>query len=416
MSESISSEGPGRTGAPQAARRPGATAGRVALIALAVLAGLAFVVGAHAYLVRRLVVDPALPEPLATGLTAAIGLLAATLFLQPLAERLAPARVEHVLVWPAAIWMGVAFLLLVALGATDLLLGLLGAAGDPDPVTAARVRAAVVAATVAPVALLALRQGLARPSVRKLTIPLARWPAALDGFRIVQISDIHFGPILGADFAAWLRDRIDALSPDLIAITGDLVDGTVSKVGGVIEPLRELRAPYGRWFVTGNHDHYSGARSWTARIAELGITVLRNEHVVLQAPGEAQGEADGARFVLAGVDDHRSRQMPGEGGEDLEAALSGVDPALPVILLAHDPTTFRRASERGVDLQLSGHTHGGQIWPFRYLVRLAMPWVAGLYRRGPAVLYVSRGTGFWGPPMRLGAPAEITEIELRSSE
>jgi predicted MPP superfamily phosphohydrolase len=142
------------------------------------------------------------------------------------------------------------------------------------------------------------------------------------------------------------------------------------------------------------------------RVEELGIEVLRNEHRVLEARGE--------RFVLAGVDDYRSRQMPGEGGEDLGAALAGVPEDLPVVLMAHDPTTFHRACERGVDLQLSGHTHGGQIWPFNYFVRVAMPWVAGLYRRGRAQVYVSRGTGFWGPPMRLGAPAEITEIVLRS--
>ena len=367
--------------------------------------GLVFV-GGHAYLADRLVAAPALPAAWTTALTASIWFCAATLILQPIAERLLPASIERYVVWPAAIWMGVAFMLLIALLFSDLLFLLLGAASDIEPVQAARVRAVAVVALVAPAALLALRQGLARPAVKRIEVQLPGWPATLDGLRIAQISDIHFGPILGRDFAEWLRDQVTALAPDLIAITGDLVDGPVAKHGDAIAPFAELRAPLGRYFVTGNHDHYSGARSWVDRVAALGITVLRNEHVVI--------ETRGTSFVLAGVDDHRSRQMPGEGGEDLEAALEGIAPERPIVLLAHDPTTFKKASRRGVELQLSGHTHGGQIWPFKYFVRLAMPFVAGLYRRGDATLYVSRGTGFWGPPMRLGAPAEITEITLRS--
>ncbi len=364
-------------------------------------------IGGHAYLANRLVVAPDLPGAWTSGLVAAIWLLAATLVLQPLAERLLPLRVERLLVWPAAIWMGVAFLLLIALFFSDLLFVLLGAAGDVDPVGAARFRAVAVVALVGPAALIALRQGLARPAVKRIEVELPGWPASLDGLRIAQISDIHFGPILGRDFAEWLRDQVNALEPDLIAITGDLVDGPVGKHGDSVAPFADLRAPLGCYFVTGNHDHYSGARSWVDRVAALGITVLRNAHVVIETRGDS--------FVLAGVDDHRTRQMPGEGGEDLEAALAGIAPDRPIVLLAHDPTTFKKACRRGVELQLSGHTHGGQIWPFKYFVRLAMPFVAGLYRRGDATLYVSRGTGFWGPPMRLGAPAEITELTLRSA-
>jgi len=363
--------------------------------------------GGHAYLIDRLVVAPDLPGPWSTVLITSIWLLAATIVLQPLAERFVPSRVEQLVVWPAAIWMGVAFLLLISLFFTDLLFLLLGAASDIEPIRAARFRAVGVVALVAPAALLALRQGLALPAVKRIEIQLPGWPVALDGLRIAQISDIHFGPILGRDFATYLRDEVNSLEPDLIAITGDLVDGPVGKHGDAVAPFADLRAPLGRYFVTGNHDHYSGARSWVDRVAALGITVLRNEHRVI--------ETRGTSFVLAGVDDHRSRQMPGEGGEDLERALEGIAPERPIVLLAHDPTTFKKASRRGVELQLSGHTHGGQIWPFKYFVRLAMPFVAGLYRRGDATLYVSRGTGFWGPPMRLGAPAEITEITLRSA-
>jgi predicted MPP superfamily phosphohydrolase len=160
------------------------------------------------------------------------------------------------------------------------------------------------------------------------------------------------------------------------------------------------------YFVTGNHDVYSGSEPWVERVRELGMRVLRNERVAI--------EARGAVFDLAGVDDHRGDLVRGTT-EDLPAALAGRDAARPVVLLAHDPSTFKEASRAGVALQLSGHTHGGQIWPFGALVRLVVPYVGGLYERGGSWLYVSRGTGFWGPPMRLGAPAEITEITLRSA-
>jgi len=173
-----------------------------------------------------------------------------------------------------------------------------------------------------------------------------------------------------------------------------------------VAPFGALRGRHGVFFVTGNHDHYSGANDWVKVVERLGLVALRNRSVEIR-------DADAA-FTLAGVDDHRGGFGDGQR-EDLGRALAGRDPALPVVLMAHDPSTFKRASQSGVDLQLSGHTHGGQIWPFRYLVRLAMPFVAGRYRRGDAELYVSRGTGFWGPPMRLFAPAEITEITLRST-
>jgi predicted MPP superfamily phosphohydrolase len=161
------------------------------------------------------------------------------------------------------------------------------------------------------------------------------------------------------------------------------------------------------FFVTGNHDHYSGAADWAGRVRELGMQVLRNQRVEIESAGGV--------FDLVGVDDHRGDVFGREGGEDLEAALAGRDRERPAVLLAHDPSTFKRASRCGIDLQLSGHTHGGQIWPFRWIVRLATPFVAGRYSSGGAELYVSRGTGFWGPPMRLFAPAEITEITLRRS-
>ncbi len=375
-------------------------------IALSILAG------THLYLARRLVLEPELPEPARSIALAGLAMLGAFIFVLPFAERALPRRVVRAIVWPPSLWMGFMFLLLVALVVSDVALWIAGTpalagVGDPSPlVTSARWRAASVVTLVGIVGAVAVVQALRGPMVRAVEISLRRWPPALDGFRIVQISDIHIGPILDRRFARDVVERCNALDPDLIAVTGDLVDGSARHLREEVTPFAELRARHGVYFVTGNHDHYSGAPEWVSVVAALGIRVLCNERVSI--------ERNGVGFDLAGVHDHRGSFQQG-WREDLDAALAGRDPARAVVLLAHDPTTFRRARELDVDLQLSGHTHGGQIWPFRYLVRLIVPWVSGLHRYGDAHLYVSCGTGFWGPPMRLGAPAEITELRLRSA-
>jgi predicted MPP superfamily phosphohydrolase len=381
------------------------------LFAFALVASLATAVlgGLHYYIARRLVLDPALPEPWRSGLCAAVALLGGMLFLAPLGRRVLPPARARMLVWPAALWMGFAWLLLCGLAASDVLLWLTGSPALAAPGAPGAGPSGPRAALVAAVALVAgsfgLFQGLRPPGTRRVEIRLPRWPRALDGFRIAQISDIHVGPILGRDFASEVTRRVNALEPDLVAVTGDLVDGRVEHLAEQVEPFGGLRGRHGVFFVTGNHDHYSGARDWAARMRELGMRVLRNERVAI-------GGDDG--FDLVGVDDHRGNPVAGDGREDLPRALDGRDRSRPAVLLAHDPSTFKRAAELGIDLQLSGHTHGGQIWPFGYLVRLAVPWVAGLHVKRDSRLYVSCGTGFWGPPMRLGAPAEITEIVIRS--
>jgi predicted MPP superfamily phosphohydrolase len=384
---------------------------RWSLLVLLLLAASAFLVGCHVYLAKRLVLDPGLVHPwrgLALGALCALG---ASLVLQPLAERrLGPAR-ARLLAWPAALWMGFAFLLLIGLLVSDLALWLAGgvavaAEGLPGAGAGAGTRAAAVLVVALLAGLAALRSGLAPPQLRRVELVLPRWPRSRDGYRIVQISDVHIGPLLGRGFASRIVERVNALSPDLVAVTGDLVDGKVDRLAGEVAPFAGLRGRDGVFFVTGNHDHYSGAADWARAVAALGIRVLRNQRVAI-------GEGEGA-FDLVGVDDHRGDVLSREGGEDLDRALAGRDPARAAVLLAHDPSTFARACARGIDLQLSGHTHGGQIWPFGLFVRLAIPTVAGHYRKNGAQLYVSRGTGFWGPPMRLFAPAEITEIVLRS--
>jgi len=379
-----------------------------------IVVGLAFLsvavavfVGGHLYLAQRLVLDPELPAPVERALLLGLWLLGASILAEPLAERLLPRAFSRWLAWPAALWMGVAFLLLVALGASELVAGLLGAAGGSE-LGVARGRALAVVGLVGLTSALALRSALSPPRTHRVEVRLARWPAARDGYRIVQISDLHIGPILDRRFARHVTERVNALDPDLVVVTGDLVDGREHHLVDEVAPFADLRARDGVFFVTGNHDYFSGVDPWVERVRKLGMRPLRNERVTLGA-GEAA-------FDLAGVEDHRSSLYSRGPGEDLTAALDGRDPERALVLLAHDPSTFRAARHRGVDLQISGHTHDGQIWPFTWVVRAVIPWTAGLYRDGPAACFVSRGTGFWGPPMRLFAPAEISELVLHRGE
>lgn len=375
-------------------------------IALLGLGALVFLAGTHLYIAQRML-EP-LPEGWRAAGAAAIALLGALLVLQPVAERTLAPPWSRIVAWPASLWMGAAFWLLLLLPATDALLWLGGSAASaaqlgPPAADPAAWRVALVAGAVAVAVSAGLRSALAPPRWLRERVEIEGWPEALDGLRIVQISDLHIGPILGRDFAAEIVRRIDEREPDLIAVTGDLVDGDARRLAAEVAPLAGLRARFGVYFVTGNHDHYSGAADWVAAVEGLGMRALRNERVRIG------GEAG---FDLVGVDDHHAH-LAGGGREDLDAALAGRDPTRPAVLLAHDPNTFARARRAGIDLQLSGHTHGGQIWPFAWFVRLATPWVAGRYRDGRAQLRVSRGTGFWGPPLRVGSPAEIGEIEIR---
>ncbi|OEJ33393.1 metallophosphoesterase [Streptomyces subrutilus] len=240
------------------------------------------------------------------------------------------------------------------------------------------------------------------PGVRRVRVPLAKLPRAAHGFRIAVVSDVHLGPILGRAHTQRIVDTVNRTQPDLIAIVGDLVDGDVQDLGRAAEPLRRLTARHGTYFVTGNHEYFSGARQWVDHVRELGLNPLENARRALPY------------FDLAGVNDIAGES---EGqGPDFGAALGDRDRTRAAVLLAHQPVVIHDAVRHGVDLQLSGHTHGGQLWPGNYLAELANPTVEGLERYGDTQLWVSRGAGAWGPPVRVGAPSDITVVELASHQ
>ncbi|WP_064745495.1 metallophosphoesterase [Pseudonocardia acaciae] len=247
----------------------------------------------------------------------------------------------------------------------------------------------------------------ASPQLVRREIPLDRWHPALDGFTIAVLSDVHIGAINGRPFLADVVDRVNAERTDLVAIVGDLVDGSVDELGPAASVLGTLRSP--AYFVTGNHEYFSGAEQWCEFLPTIGVRVLRNERVAVGRPG-------GPTFDLAGIDDRTAARSgePGHGA-NLDAALAGRDQSRPVVLLAHQPVMVDQAARRDVDLQISGHTHGGQILPLGYVVLLDQPVLAGLTRVGRTWLYVTRGVGFWGPPVRVGAPPEITLLTLRAA-
>jgi predicted MPP superfamily phosphohydrolase len=235
-------------------------------------------------------------------------------------------------------------------------------------------------------------------------VPMADLPPQLEGFTIAQISDIHVGPTIRRNFVEAIVDRVNRLRADMVAITGDVVDGGVRELAHHTEPLGRLESRHGTYIVTGNHEYYSGAHAWILELQRLGMRVLMNEHVVLAH--------DGAELAVAGVTDYSAHHFDPLHKSDPHAAVRGAPAGAPKVLLAHQPRSASTAADAGYDLQLSGHTHGGQFWPWNLFVRLQQPFTAGLNRLGRMWIYINRGTGYWGPPMRFGVPSEITLIRL----
>ncbi|MGW0417094.1 metallophosphoesterase [Streptomyces collinus] len=288
-----------------------------------------------------------------------------------------------------------------------LALTLAGVGGSQD-------RARIVTWAVLGVAAVLLVWGYAEahrvPRVRRLDVRLPRLGAGLDGLRVALITDTHYGPLDRARWSERVCETVNTLEADLVCHTGDIADGTAERRRAQAVPLGTVRATHARVYVTGNHEYYSEAQGWVDLMDELGWEPLRNRHLLLERGGDT--------LVVAGVDDVTAESSGLEGHRaHLTGALHGADPDLPVLLLAHQPKFVDRAAAAGIDLQLSGHTHGGQIWPFHHLVRIDQPVLAGLSRHGArTLLYTSRGTGFWGPPFRVFAPSEITLLVLRSPQ
>jgi predicted MPP superfamily phosphohydrolase len=281
-------------------------------------------------------------------------------------------------------------------------------AGVADPV-----RSRIVAAAIAAVSLVLVCWGYAEamrvPRIKRVDVTIPRLGAGLDGVRVVLLTDTHYGPIDRVRWSAGVVAAVNTLDADIVCHTGDIADGTVSQRRAQAAPLGDVRARLARTYVTGNHEYFGEAQGWLDHMRELGWEPLHNRHIVV--------ERDGSRLVVAGVDDATAASAgTPDHHADHAAALADVDPDLPVLLLAHQPKQIGAAVARGVDLQISGHTHGGQIWPFNFLVRLDQPTVHGLSRHGDRTqLYTSRGTGFWGPPLRVFAPSEITVLTLRAA-
>lgn len=366
------------------------------------LTAILLVAGLHAYIGVRLLPDLQLGV---VGLSFAVLLLVASALLIPsgMMSRSLPRATADRLAWVGFLFMGAFSSFFVVTLLRDLaLLFIAPFMDDIDRIHRLSALLAVgVAGTMTFVGYVNARR---RARVVERAVPIANLPSALEGFSIVQITDVHVGSTIKRDYVQAIVDAVNALDADAIAVTGDIVDGSVRDLAPHVEPLSQLRAKHGAYLVTGNHEYYSGEPQWTREFRRLGLNVLLNEHVALR-----RGDAT---LVLAGVTDYGAHHFNPAQRSDPAKALAGAPRADAKILLAHQPRTAPAAAEAGFDLQLSGHTHGGQFWPWNHFVRFQQPFTAGLHRLNQLWIYISRGTGYWGPPKRFGAPSEITRIRL----
>ncbi|HEY4180491.1 MAG TPA: metallophosphoesterase [Kofleriaceae bacterium] len=368
------------------------------------------------YLRQRLIVNTGLAGKARIAAYAFFALLVAPLIIVNLMKLGAPPTLGGVLAWPTYIGQALLMLMFAALLVSDvvrLIVWLARRATKQAPMdlsrrqALARITGGVVTTAVVAHVGYGVTRALGDADIVDVPITLAKLPKGLDGFTIVQVTDVHVGGTIGKEFIDELAARTMATKPDLIALTGDFIDGQVEDLSPHMEAFKTLAAPHGVYFTTGNHEYYSGVDPWLTWWRSIGVRVLRNERVSI--------EKNGGAFDLAGVDDHSADKYPGHG-MDLAKALDGRDASRALVLMAHQPRQVHAAARYGVDLQISGHTHGGQVWPWHYIVALQQGGlVAGRYQIGDTQLYVSRGAGYWGPPVRVGAPPEITRYILRSA-
>lgn len=358
----------------------------------------------HIYIAWRILPD--LPLPSIYAALAAIWLLL-SIFLVPLgllSRAIKNQSVADKLAWGGMLSMGFFSSLLVLTFFRDV--GLFFA--DMLHASSAMlvgVTALAVPLLAAAVSLIGFINARRIASVKQVEVPIAGLPYGLHGFSIAQISDIHVGPTIKRGYLDAIVQKVNRLKPDMVAVTGDLVDGSVAQLRNHTAPLADLSARHGAFFVTGNHEYYSNAHEWIAEVKRLGLTVLMNEHVLLRH--------DHATLLVAGVADYTAHHFDESHRSDPQAALKGAPSQIAVkLLLAHQPRTAEAAAAAGFDLQLSGHTHGGQFFPWNFFVPLQQPFTAGLNRLKDLWVYTSRGTGYWGPPKRFFAPSEITLLKL----
>ena len=365
--------------------------------------------GLHYYIGARVIGGAGLQGRALIAAWIALCLLFASIPIGLLSSRSFPPWIARPIRAVSHVWIGLFGLALSAVVITDairFLVDLFGAS-PAERVKLGEIQAVAVIAIVGLAGTIGFRTARGPARLESIRFPLMRLGSAFDGFRIVQLSDLHITDRQDPKMLALLIEQVNALEPDLIAITGDLIDGGVDDLRPHVAPLANLRAKEGVFFVTGNHEYYHGADDWLDEVRRLGIIVLQNEHRVLRRGAHG--------LVVAGVTDYNGGQFHPSHESRPDLAFAGAPQSFPRILLAHQPRTARHAAKERVDLQLSGHTHGGQIFPFMFFVRMQQPVVSGLKKLYGLWVYTSRGTGYWGPPLRVGPAPEITEIQLVAS-
>jgi predicted MPP superfamily phosphohydrolase len=362
----------------------------------------------HLYIGAR-IVPSLLDHPAAAAALLGVLVVSAIVIPAGMMFRRRPGRAFAVLQWASLIAMGffsslfvLTLLRDVALLLSAVLAALVPGLVDSDDMTRFTAIGVPLVALFATV--LGFWNARRTAAVVRVDVPIDDLPAALEGFTIAQISDVHVGPTIKGGYVTRIVDRVNRLSVDMVAVTGDLVDGSVRDLGRHVAALRGLSSRHGTFFVTGNHEYYSGAAAWIRELDRLGIRVLLNEHVVLRHRDEP--------IVVAGVTDPSAHHFVREHRSDPMKAIAGAPDDAIRVLLAHQPRSAEAAADAGFHLQLSGHTHGGQFWPWNLFVRFQQPFTAGLRKLRNLWVYTSRGTGYWGPPKRFGAPSEITQLRL----
>lgn len=369
----------------------------------------------YTYMGMRLILPAQLPAP---WNWIAFGVVFVFLVLPPISFYFQMKRIDnpltHTLMWISYVSMGFFSFLFTVIVMRDLLWmfgsGVMkflppastsAALADPDRrLFLMRAMSTGILAVVASLTGIGFYQARKRPGIINVTVPLRNLPPAFEGFRIVQITDVHAGLTVAREFLETIKETVNGLKPDLIAFTGDFADGSVARLGETVAPFAELSAPYGRFFVTGNHEYYSGVDQWVAEAKRLGFTALMNEHRMI--------EKDGQAIVLAGVTDVSGGHYAPSHRSNPTGAFAGAPSSAVKILMAHQPRSLYESVKVGVDYQLSGHTHGGQFFPWNFAATIGQPFISGLHAFESALIYVSKGTGYWGPPIRLGARSEIT--------